>query len=328
MLRSRIPHRIYLKDHERQKLIELGKPIQPALRSLISVVTYRTFCRWTQDKPAQKGSRKMGRPRTPQFIQDLIIRIAKETGWGYTKIFGELRKLRINQVSITTVRRTLNQQGIYPGPYRDGSWQKFLKSHWQTLWACDFFTKKVITPKGWVEYYVLFFIHLQSRKVFYAGATPHPNEAWVCQQARNFSMHADDLNLNPSALIIDRDNKFTDSFKNILEAQDAEVKVLPPRSPNLNAFAERWVRSIKNECLDHFLVFGWKHLDYLICEYVSYYNRLRPHMAKDNLPLEKIPDSVIPFDPKVPVERKEYLGGVLNHYRSNPPPPEPLKLAA
>lgn len=329
MLRSRIPHKIHLKARERKRLIELGLPIRSAVRSLISVVTYRSFCRWTQSKPVQSGLRKGGRPRTARVTRDIIIRLASETGWGYTRILGELYKLGIKHTSRKTVRRILGEHGFHPGSHPDGSWQLFLRSHWKTLWACDFFTKKVWTTRGLVECSVLFFIHLESRRVFYAGSSPSPDQAWVCQQARNFSMHVDDLGLKPSFLLHDLDTKFTVTFDNILKSEGVEIKKLPFRSPNLNAFAERWISSIKNECLNRFIVFGQDHLDYLIREYVTYYNRLRPHQGKDNQPLEISHGKIIPIHSvEHQIQCQEFLGGVLKHYQATAPPIEIEKMAA
>ena len=164
----------------------------------------------------------------------------------------------------------------------DHSWDAFIKQHAATLWACDFFSKKVWTMSGLVDYFVLFFIHVGSRRVHVAGMSAHPDAKWMAQQARNVAMHFAELPEKPTILIRDLDGKFTKEFDTILAADGLKVHKVGPLAPNLNAFAERWVLSIKSECLDHFIVFGEDHLRYLVHEYLSHYLHERPHQAKDN----------------------------------------------
>jgi putative transposase len=215
------------------------------------------------------------------------------------------------------VRRILIENGFEPGPERaDSTWKEFIKRHRDTLWACDFFTKNVVTAGGIVTYYVLFFMHVNSRRVHVAGMTPSPNGDWMAQQARNLSMYfAEQGEFKPTHIVRDRDTKFTEQFCATLETDGIEFKLIPPRSPNLNPFAERWVQSVKRECLDHFIVFGETHLRYLLDHYLDYYHRFRPHQGLDNLRIgatkpPEISEGVKPTD----LVCHERLSGLLKHY--------------
>ena len=313
ILRGKLSKRVSVTPQERRRLLTYGKLVGSAICQLISIVTPRTFQRWlSADKPKEKPFAKTGRPRTKQDIRALILRIAGETGWGYTRILGELKKLGIAGVSRTTVVNILREAGIDPSPERKkATWDQFIKSHIATLWACDFFTKKIWTTGGLVEYFVLFFIHVGSRRVVVTGMTAHPDARWVLQQARNFVLLTDQEASAPSHLIHDLDTKFTKEFDARLEAEGIEITKVGPAAPNLNAHAERWVLSIKSECLDHFIVFGEDHLRHLVDEYLKYYLEVRPHQGVGNVPL-KTHKGEPATDGKVVCH--ERLGGVLKHY--------------
>jgi hypothetical protein len=185
-------------------------------------------------------------------ITELIIKIARENpGWGYTRIQGALENPG-HRVSPTTVANILKAHGIDPGPRRrDGmSWTTFLKAHWNTIAAADFFTVEVWGLRGLVTFYVIFVIELSSRRVYFAGATPNPNTAWTMQIARNLTDPFVGFVQGKRCIIIDRDRKYCDAFRAMLHASGTEPLRLPPRSPNLNAWAERFVLSIKSECLN------------------------------------------------------------------------------
>jgi putative transposase len=269
---------------------------------------------------ARPSGRKPGRPRTPEDIHALVLRIARENGWGYARVLGELKKLGIWSVSKTTVANILREAGLDPGPKRgEGTWDEFVKRHASTLWACDFLSVKGWTLKGFVDLYLLFFVHVGTRRVIAAGVTANPDAAWVSQQARNASMAMADLGLPPRLLLIDHDTKFVGGFDAVFEAEGTEVKRVGPVAPNLNAYAERWAQSLRQECLDHFLILGEGHLRHLIQEYVEHFNQERPHQARGNVPL---PDAqaadageppVLKF-PKGEVRCRERLGGLLKHY--------------
>jgi len=183
MLRRRLPRRISVTAGERRLLIKFGKPLGKALQELLSIVSPRTFARWLarptkNTRPSR--SRPRGRPRTEKGLRALVIRLAEENAWGYTRIFGELRKLRVKGISRSTVANILRQEGFDPGPKRGrGTWHDFLRRHKDTLWACDFFAKNICTLSGLVPCFVLFFIHRGSRRVHVAGLTTNPDAAWM-----------------------------------------------------------------------------------------------------------------------------------------------------
>lgn len=319
ILRGKLPRRIVVTAEERHRLVKLGLAVGKALKDLISIVSPRTFLRWVNGeavaKPPKKAA-KPGRPRTPEEIRDLVLKLARETGGGYTRILGELKKLGVRKICRSTVIKILKENGLQPGPERgEGTWDEFLKRHAATLWACDFFSQKVWTLGGMVDVFVLFFLPVGSRRVFVSGVTAHPDRAWVLQQARNVSMYFGDEPVKPTHLLRDNDGKFRKEFDALLEADGMTVKKIVPRSPNLNAYAERFVQSIKQECLAHFLVLGESHLRHLVTEYVAYYHRERPHQAKDNLPLTATgPPTVTPLT-VAEVVCEERLAGLLKHYR-------------
>src|SRR5581483_8936074 len=165
ILRSKLPRRINVTPKERQRLLKFGKPLGTAIKDLISIVSPRTFLRWLQgeEEATKKGTRppRPGRPRTPEEVRELVLKLARENGWGYTRILGELKKLGARKICRSTVVNILKEAGLDPGPKRgEGTWDEFLKRHAETLWACDFFSKRVWTAGGFVEMFVLFFIHL------------------------------------------------------------------------------------------------------------------------------------------------------------------------
>ncbi len=313
-LRSRLPKRITVTPAERSRLLKYGRLIGPAIKELISIVHPRTFARWLADekKDPNKLPAKRGRPRTKVEIRELIFRMARENNWGYTRILGELAKLGIRKIGRTTLQNILKAAGFDPNPSRGRStWDEFIARHAATLWACDFLSVKTWTHKGLTDLYILFFIHVDSRQVFVSNATAHPDAQWTEQQARNFCIHLDEQGLEAAHLLRDRDSKFTEKFDAILKAQGAKVQPLPVRSPNLNAYSERFVQTLKVECLRHFVILGRKHLDYLVREFVDYYHRLRPHQGKDN---ELLLTSSSPQPTEGKVVCEERLGGLLKHY--------------
>ena len=177
----------------------------------------------------------------------------------------------------------------------------------------DFYTIEACRPKGLVTYYVLFFIHLESRRVEVAGITPHPNEAWMKQIARNVTMDEWGFLGNCRYLIHDRDTKFTDSFRRIIKSSDVEPLKLPARSPNLNAYAERWIRSVKEEALSKLILFGEASLRRVLRDYVTYFHAERNHQGKGNVLLFPSNQNTTPY-PDQSVCCRERLGGLLKYY--------------
>ncbi|QDU52742.1 Integrase core domain protein [Gimesia panareensis] len=234
ILRDRIPGEIHTKPHERAQLLKYGKPLGKAINELITIVTPGTFHRWVREEKRGRKKKPIGRPGKSAVLRELILKIARETGFGYTRILGELRKLGISQVCRQTVKNILKEEDIGPGPKRStGTWDQFLKAHAETLWACDFFTKRAVTPRGFVDLYVLVFMHLETREVFVTPSTRSPDSAWVTEQTKVFVNHVANRDERPTCLIHDRDTKFSVEFKQLLKNKGIQPKRLPLHSPNL-----------------------------------------------------------------------------------------------
>ena len=326
ILRAKLPHRISLTAQEKNRLVKFAAKLGKAFNELVSIVNPDTLRRWIRQSktpggitPAQKG-----RPRTKQEIRALILQLARGNDWGYTRILGELRKLGIQSVSRNTVKNILKENGLEPAPKRgEGTWDEFLMTHAATLWQCDFYSKKVLTLKGFRDLFLLVFLRVGTRRVFIAPSTFHPNETWMKQQAEMFLRHVDESELGATIVIHDRDTKFTASFDQILEDAKLEVKPSAYRSPNTNAFVERFIQTLQQECLDYFVVFGQRHLDHLVAEMVTHYHEGRPHQAKGNAPLSSTPpnsertkreDTSADVYPLSRIECHQRLGGLLKHY--------------
>ena len=321
ILRSKLPKRVVVTESEKATLIKLGEKLGTAIKELITIVHPRTFARWISEKKTgnDKEKKERGRPRKPEEVRQMVLQMAKDNGWGYRRIWGELKKLGIKCMSRSTVYRILQENGFDPGPKRGtGTWNEFVQRHVKTLWATDFFTKKVMTIKGPVTYYVLFFIHLHSRRVHLAGLTPNPDGQWMAQIARNMSavFAEEPKESRPTHIIRDRDTKFTAEFSSILESDKIEFRPIPPLSPNLNPFAEAWVQRTKHEVLNHFLVFGEKHLRTILDQWLTYYHLRRPHQGLGNVLIsgEEAPEVSIEDFRKESVVCHETLGGLLKHY--------------
>jgi putative transposase len=186
MLRQQIEGPVRLTDRERSRLVRFGTAVGPALKDLIRIVRYETLRRWARGvkRKSRKAKRPPGRPRTAASVEKLVVRLARESGWGYTRILGELGKLGIKSVSHTTVRNILKRHGIEPGPERkDPLWETFLRRHAETLWACDFFTANVLTARGMRPASVLAFIHVKTRRVIVTKATFRPTRHWTADAA-------------------------------------------------------------------------------------------------------------------------------------------------
>jgi putative transposase len=320
ILRAKLPGRVAVTARERARLVKLGTALGGALKEVITIASERTFRRWAAGESEPRGkqsTRKPGRPRTAEDVRKLIVKLATDNGWGYTRVLGELKKLRVRNVSRSTVAAILREAGLDPGPKRGaGTWSEFATRHAATLWAADSVSVRTLTAAGVVELYLLFFIHVGTRKVVASSPTTSPDSAWVAQQARNASMQMAEWSLGVDYLLIDHDAKFTKSFDAVLEAEGAEVKRVGPAAPNMNAYAERWVQTLRAECLDHFLFCGEGHLRHVVKEFVEHYNLERPHQARGNVPL---PDAdageptTLPF-PNGEVKCRTRLGGLLKHY--------------
>jgi transposase InsO family protein len=320
ILRNQITGRVRLTDGERQALAEIGQKLgKKALEAVATIVKPDTVLAWHRTLVAQKfdGSTQRkapGRPPLDPELEALIVRMAQENrSWGYDRIVGALANLGLT-VSDQTVGNILKRHGIPPAPERKTTttWKEFIRTHMDVLVATDFFTAEVWTLGGLVTYYVLFFIHLGSRKVQVAGVTPHPNEAWMMQVARNVTMKEWGFLSPGQYLIHDRDTKFCAAFQQIIDDAGVERVVLPPRAPNLNAYAERWIRSVKDEALARMILFGEDSLRYVLHEYMEHYHHERNHQGKGNTLLFPPPRPVGRND--TPIQYRERLGGLLKYY--------------
>jgi putative transposase len=320
ILRDQITGRVQLTDADRPTLAEIGKKLgKQALEEIATIVKPDTILSWHRKLVAQKfdGSRQRrsaGRPRVDKELEDWVVKMATENrSWGYDRIAGALADLGYT-ISDQTVGNILKRRGIPPVPDRKKTttWREFIRSHMDVLWATDFFSAEVWTLGGLVTFSVLFFIKLKTREVHIAGMTAHPNEAWMLQIARNLTMDEWGVLTPGHYLIYDRDTKFCAAFKQLLDGTGVKRLPLPPRSPNLNAIAERWVRSVKSEALSQIILCGERSLRYVVSEYVIHYHTERCHQGLGN---------VIPFPARQaanehegPIGCSERLGGLLKYY--------------
>ncbi len=263
ILRSQLAPRLRLADAERSTLAEIGKRLgRKYLAEVACIAKPATILAWYRRLIAHKfdGSRRRfypGRPRVDRAVEELIVRMAREnSGWGYDRIVGALANLG-HEISSQTIGNILKRHGIAPAPKRsqNTTWREFIAAHMAVLAGADFFTVEVLTWRGLVTYYVLFFLHLETRRVTLGGITRHPTETWMTQMARNAADEKGCLR-NLRYLIHDRDAKFCAAFDDILKSEGVKCLRLPARSPNLNAFAERWVRSVRAECLSKLILFA------------------------------------------------------------------------
>jgi transposase InsO family protein len=309
--------RLRFTDEQRIRLAVKAKVLgRRALDEIETLVTPDTLLAWHRKLIAKKWTyprKGPGRPRVAQEITDLVLRMARENiSWGYDRIQGALANLG-HIIAPNTVKNILKRHGIEPAPERarHTSWAAFLKVHWNVMAATDFFTVEVWTLRGLVTYYVLFFMRLETRSVHIAGVTTAPNSAFMQQMARNLTDVDDGFLLNSRYLIMDRDTKYTDAFRGHLDREGVKPVRCPARAPNCNAFAERFVRSIKDECLDRMILFGEASLRRALREYDLHYHTERNHQGVGNRLLEPLA-TVSSIDE--PIHCRERLGGLLNFY--------------
>jgi putative transposase len=225
------------------------------------------------------------------------------------RIKGELQKLGID-VSATSIAMLLRRSGVGPAPRRGPTWRQFLQAQASGILACDFFTAVTVFLK---TLYVLFFIEIGTRRVHVTVSTTNPDSSFVTQQARNLAMSLAEEGTQIGFLIRDRDAKFSRSFDDVFVSEGIRVTRTPIRAPNANAFAERWIETVRAECLDWLLILGPRHLDRILRIYVQHYNRRRPH---GGLELQ-VPEGLAPVEEAegVPdIERRDLLGGLVHEY--------------
>ncbi len=310
--------RLRFTDEQRRRLARKAKRIGfGRLKEIVGLVTPQTLLSWHRKLIAKKYDssgmrRKVGRPPTKDELRDLVIKMAEENrGWGYTRIMGALANLG-HEIGRGTIAEILKQAGMEPAPERGGKgrWSEFLKTHWEVLAATDFFTVEVWKWGGLVRYHVLFVIRLSSRKVHLAGIIPEPDGRWMKQVGRNLTDCVDGFLCECRYLIHDRSSLFTKEFLEILESGGVKSVRLPARSPNLNAFAERFVRSIKSECLDRMILIEEPSLRRAVDQFVVHYHRERNHQGLENTIIEPEFGS----GEEGEVICRERLGGLLRYY--------------
>ena len=318
VLREQLGRKPCFTDCQRIRLAAKAKHAGlDTLRKIVPIVTPETLLRWHRRLIARKydgtRNRSPGRPRTAETIRGLILRFARENPtWGYTRIQGALSNLGHN-VARGTVANVLQQEGIDPAPDRGprSTWKQFLRAHWQLLAAGDFFTVEVWTPLGLVRYHVFFVIRLATRDVHIAGIVPEPDARWMQQIARNLTDGFDGVLNSCKYLIHDRSTLYTEQFRALLLSAGVQCLRLPPRSPNLNAFAERFVRSIKEECLNRLILVGERSLRRAVSDYVEHYRGERNHQGLEN---KLIQPEFSPTAAEGELICRERLGGMLRYY--------------
>ena len=290
----------------------------PRERWPVFLVTPATLLRWQREQVARRWTYpRTGRSRggLDDAVVELVLRLARENPrWGYLRIVGECRGLGV-RVSASSVRRILRRHRLGPAPRRGGpSWTQFLQAQARGLLACDFFTVETV---GLTRLYVLFVIEIERRRVHLAGITAHPTGMWVAQQARNLLMDLEDQAQRFRFLIRDRDTKFPAMFDTVFAAAGIEVVKIPPRTPRANAYAKRWIRTVRSECLDWTLIWNERHLHRVLTEYLRHYDTARPHRSLDLQP----PTPTRPFRLVKPlavesVHKIDVLDGLIHEYRN------------
>jgi putative transposase len=275
------------------------------------LVTPRTLLRWHRALVRRRWRQRVGRrgrPAVPAEVRALVLRLAHENPrWGHRRIGGELANLGL-RVSPTTVRRLLARAGLGPAPRRSGpGWREFLRAQAASIVACDFFTVESVLLR---RYYVFFFIAHANRRVWLAGCTTHPTGAWVTQQARNLGLDLADYGVR--LLIRDRDGKYSGPFDQVFGSAGIRIVKTPVRAPQANAIAERFVRTVRAECLDWLLILNRRHLERVLRIFVEHYNTHRPHRA---LKLQPPQPREPPPTPSIgAIQRHDRLGGLIHEY--------------
>jgi len=296
-------------------LLAAASRLLPRHRWSSLIVTPQTLLAWHRRLVAKRWtypSRRSGRPPCDPQLRPMVLRLARENPhWGYQRIVGELKGVGL-AISATTVRAWLRQAGLGPvGTRRGMSWRDFLRAHRRSLLAVDFFTVET----AWLQrLYVLFFIELGSRHVHIAGCTPHPTERWVTQQARQVAWRWPDRPESFRILIRDRDQKFSKPFDEVFASEGIEIVRTPFRAPQANGVAERFVRTVRSECLDWLLILNQPHLERVLAEFLEHNNGHRPHRALILMPPDGRRQGLSRTDGPFRIERRDRLGGVIHEY--------------
>jgi hypothetical protein len=295
-------------------LLAAARRLLPRRRWPSLIVTPQTVLAWHRRLVAKRWTYppRSGRPSLDRQLRELVLGLARENPcWGYQRIAGELKGLGL-AVSATTVWASLRQAGPGPVGTRGGmSWRTLLRTHGRTILAVDFFTVET----AWLQrLYVIFFIELGSRHVHIAGCTPHPTGLWVTQQARQVMWTPSDRSESFRFLIRDRDQKFTEPFDEVFASEKIEIVRTPFRTPQANGVAERFVRTVRSECLDWLLILNRTHLERVLAEFIEHYNPHRPHRGLKLTPPDGPRPGLLRIDGEFSVQRRDRLGGVIHEY--------------
>ena len=295
---------------DRALIATLAKLV-PRERWAAFLVTPETILRWHRALVRRRWTyshRGPGRPPLPDETVELIVRLAQENSrWGYLRIVGELKKVGVI-VSKGSVANVLRRHGLRPAPRRaEPTWVEFLRAQAKGIVATDFFTVDTVLLR---RYYVLFVVEIERRVVHVLGVTANPNEGWVTQVARNFCAELEEAGRKLRFLVRDRDTKFTANFDQVFASIGAETILTPIRSPRANVFAERWVRTVRQDCLDHLLVLSRGHPETTLGDYVDHYNCARPHRGLQLIP----PRPPAASHATGAIRRRDILGGLIHEY--------------
>ena len=306
--------RLRLSDDERRRLAVRGYRLgRRGLRQVATLVTPDTILRWHRRLITRKwtyAQRRSSRRGVLTEIRRLVVRMTEENPtWGYTRIRGALKNVG-HRVGRSTIARILKAHGMSPVPERPTSWQTFLRAHWGAIAGADFFTTEVWTWRGLVTYYTVFVIDLASRRVHIVGSTPAPNDLFMRQVSRTLMAADEGVLGSHRVLICDRDTKWSAAVRARLGEAGVRVVRTPYQAPNANAYAERFVRSIKEECLSRMIPFGDRHLRLAIAEFVAHYHGERNHQGLDN----ELIDGAPARKHVGRIRRRQRLGGLLNYY--------------
>jgi putative transposase len=311
--------RVLLTDDQRRRLAIKGKVLgRKALAQICGIVTPETILRWHRNLVAQKWDyskcrKNLGRPSTHKEIVEPLVRMARENpSWGYNRIQGALENLG-HKISDTAIGNILKEHGIEPAPERkrQTTWRDFIQAHWDVLAAIDFTTIEVWTKSGLATFYLLFVMELSSRRVQFVGCTSNPEDGWMMQVVRNLIDSEEGFLRDKRFILMDRDKKYAESFRAMLRESGIDPVRLPPKSPNLNAHIERFMRSLKEECLERLILFGEETLRNAVGEFLAHFHTERNHQGLQSRLIQPGAEAAIL---QGEVECRDRLGGMLRYY--------------